>query len=152
MVSTPAIYCSRIYTPVRGVVSYFYRYEPGHFFEHIHKRGGGYEDCVADSIKSIEPESQLYGIYDGEKLVAFFSKYENKNGQSLNGFHVLSEYRNREFLTEFWQIVKSKFEKPIHTGIYVKNEPAIKCLLKAGFELHNSIIHDNKVFLILKFQ
>jgi hypothetical protein len=150
MECTLGISCKQLYNK-GDIIGYFYNECDEYFFTHIHKCSGTREQCIADTCASIEDSSELYGVYEDYKLVAFFSKYEDERGQSLNGFHVLKEYRNREFLEEFWQIVKSKFDQTIYTGIYVRNEPAIKTLLKAGFELHASIIHENKVFLIFKF-
>ena len=133
------------------IVNFFYEREPQSFFENIHKRKGTCQECIQDTCDSIEEGSEIYSVFKDEILAAFFVKFETDGKQALNGFHVLKEYRTREFLTEFWQIVKSKFDKSIYTGIYCKNEPALKCLLKAGFMINNLVLHDNKVFVILKY-
>lgn len=144
------IYCKRI-NDKYGVVKYFYEQEPGDWHRFIHKRGGSVEENIRDTCDSIENSSEIYAVYESEKLVGYFAKYDENGNLSLNGFHVLKEYRNREFLTRFWEMVKSKFEGTIYTGIWERNEPAIRTLLKAGFMVHRTVVHENKVFLILKY-
>ena len=134
------------------LIFYFYKEESVKWHLEVHKNGGTKEENLKDTCNSIEDGSEIYTIYDGETLCAFFVKYETEGKQVLNGFHVLKEYRSKHFLTEFWQIVKSKFEGSIYTGLYCKNEPAIKSLMKAGFVMNNLVLHSNKVFLILKIE
>lgn len=135
----------------QDLVYHFYKDESVKWHSGVHKNGGTKEENLKDTCNSIEDGSIIYTVYDVEKLVAFFVKYETDGKQVLNGFHVLKEYRNKEFLTEFWDIVKLHMQGTIYTGIYCKNEPAIKSLMKAGFVMNNLVLHGNKVFLILKF-
>lgn len=133
------------------LIKYFYERESEQWHSLIHKNAGTLEENIQDTCNSIDEGSQIYVVHDKEKLVAFFSRFILNGEEALNGFHILKEYRNREFLIEFWGLVKSKFERSIYTGIYCKNEPAIKTLVKAGFVMNKLVLHDNKIFLILKF-
>ncbi len=143
-------YCKRIEDKYEAI-KYFYDRESHEWHQYIHKRGGSVGENIRDTYDSIENNSEVYGVYEDEKLVAYFAKYEENGNLSLNGFHVLKEYRDRQFLTQFWNIVKSKFERSIYTGIWERNEPALRTLRKAGFRDHAVVMHENKLFIILKY-
>src|ERR1700760_3761315 len=123
----------------RGIVQYFYEKEPFvTWHQQIHKRRGTVEENVNDTLDSISDSSVMYVVNVGGKLGAYFVWHSTPDGELvLEGFHVLAEFRNSDFLTNFWEIVKSKFDGSFKTGIYCKNEPAIKSLLKAGFDPYN---------------
>jgi hypothetical protein len=135
----------------KGVIAYFYDSEDENFFRDIHKKGGTKDECIEDTLSSMEDDF-VYGVFLGDELAAFFSKYENESGQVLNAFHVFKEFRNSIFLRQFWDTVKSKFEKNIYCSLCVKNKPAIRSLAMAGFEFVKEMKHENNMFLILKFK
>jgi hypothetical protein len=145
------ITCSRL-RDKRAVITYFYDSEDDDFFKKIHKKGGTRKECIDDTCDSMEDDSFLYGVFCGDELAGFFSKYINREGQALNGFHVFKEFRNRSFLTEFWNTVKSKFEQDIVCAICIKNKPAIGGLHQAGFEYLKSMDFEGNSFIILKFK
>lgn len=133
------------------IVEEFYLREGEMWHKLIHKCGGTIEENIKDTLASISDASKMYVVNVDGKLAAYFVWHKTpKDELVLEGFHVMAEYRNREFLTEFWEIVKDKFNGPILTGIYCKNEPALRSLLKAGFRVINMIEEDNSVFIILK--
>lgn len=149
---TEMIFCFEV-TDFKSIVTHFY--EKGAnttFHKCIHKRGGTVEENIEDTLSSISPTSKMYLVNVDGKMAAYFVWHETEQGELvMEGFHVMPEYRSREFLTKFWNIVKEKFEKSFRTGICSKNEPAIKSLFKAGFEPINVVQHDNHIYVILKF-
>ena len=146
------IYCFEVVDFI-GVVRFMYEEMPEEWHKFTHKRAGAVEDNIQDTVNNISEGSVMYVVNTGGKLAAYFVWHKTLEGDLiLEGFHVLKEFRTRPFLTEFWQIVKDKFNGPFKTGIYCKNEQAIKSLLKAGFEVFNVILYEQKVFIILKFE
>src|SRR6266496_4751027 len=136
----------------RGIVSYFYEQQNDNFHKRIHKVGGGVEENIKDTLNSISDSSVMYVVNVNGKMAAYFVWHETDNKELvMEGFHVLKEFRNRPFLTEFWQIVKDKFGGSFITGICSRNEPAIKSLMKAGFQPINVTINEGHVFIILKW-
>lgn len=132
-----------------AIVKYFYDQENDHWFHRVHKRGGTREECIADTLNSISEGSIIYVVYTGEELAAFFVK--NTDCQSLEGFHVLHKFRNKLFLTAFWASVRARFGDDIfYTGIYCKNEPALKTLNKAGFVAERIVEYNNQIFILFK--
>lgn len=134
-----------------GAVKYFYNREDDYFFHHIHKAQGSKEECIKSTIESIDETSKMYLVYCGDDVAAFFVKYVGDDGRmALEGFHVLPKFRNREFLTEFWKVIREVFGGPFFCGLYCKNEPAIRCLAKAGFRVMNLVFIYDMAFIIFK--
>jgi len=111
-----------------------------------------FEENIKDTLDSISDSSVMYVVNVNGKLAAYFVWHKTEAGELvLEGFHVLKEFRSREFLTEFWQMVKDKFGGSFITGICSRNEPAIKSLMKAGLQAINVTINEGHVFIILKW-
>lgn len=148
---TNSIFCFEVANK-RAIVAKFYQEGANTtWHKHIHKRAGTVEENIDDTLSSISDTSKMYVVNVDGKLAAYFVWHKTEKEELvLEGFHVMPEYRNREFLTEFWNIVVGKFDGDFITGICVRNEPAIKSLLKAGFKAINVIEHENHVFVILK--
>jgi len=144
------IYCFEV-DDKRAIVQYFYEREDDNFHKLIHKFAGTVEENIKDTLNSISDTSVMYVINVEGELAAYFVYHKTLMDELvLEGFHVLKEFRNRSFLTEFWQVVRHKFNGPFKTGIYCRNEPALKTLIKAGFEFDRMLEFDKKLFLILK--
>lgn len=145
------MYCFEVYDK-NEIVRYFYEQEGDRFHKLIHKFGGTVEENIKDTLDSISESSVMYVVNVDGKLVAYFVWHKTESGELvMEGFHVLKEFRNRSFLTEFWQIVKDKFRHSFITGICSRNEPAIKSLMKAGLQPINITINEGHVFVILKW-
>lgn len=144
------IYCFEVASKY-SIVEWFYEVEDDNFHKNIHKFAGTVEENIKDTLDSISDSSVMYVVNVDGKLAAYFVYHKTLMDELvLEGFHILKEFRNRPFLTEFWQIVKHKFNGAFKTGIYCRNEPALKSLIKAGFEFDRMLEFDKKLFIILK--
>jgi hypothetical protein len=137
----------------RSIVTHFYKFgADDQFHRYIHKRAGTVYENIEDTLSSISSTSKMYLVNVEGRMAAYFVWHRTEKGELvMEGFHVMPEYRNREFLTKFWDIVKEKFEKSFRIGICSKNEVAIKSLFKAGFEPINVVESGNNIFVILKY-
>lgn len=69
-------------------------------------------------------------MYDvNDNIVGWFGK---ENANSLTGFYIMPEYRSQK---EVWEAILSNFDRPLKTGLYLKNYRAIKAMNKLGFKI-----------------
>ncbi len=120
------------------IVKWMYAHESENWHREVHKRGGTMQENVFSTLESMSAESRMFEVlFDGE-LAAFFVCYENEEGKRfLEGFHVAKRFRQADFLQIFWQLVRERMGGEFFTGIYCKNQEAIKHLVKQGFEWVN---------------
>lgn len=133
----------------RAVIEYFYEMESEKWHRNIHKNKGTKEENVTDTLDSISEKTELYLVKSGNKKAAFFGYYEEENGKALVGFHVGKEFRNKDFLIDFWEEIKSIFKTDFSVGIYEANKRAMNHLLFQGFKIVNTITVGDKKFNIL---
>lgn len=133
-----------------AIVLYFYERQDEQWHRNIHKRGGTLIQNVKDTLDSISDISKMYVIKVGKETAAFFVKWEKVGELYLEGFHIKKEFRNREFLELFWEVVKKEFGGSFTTGICIKNQPAIKHLLRQGFIITDQKFFDGNTYLVLK--
>lgn len=141
------IFCKQLINKEEAI-KYFYENEDELFFSVLHKCQGTKEEAIKDTLESFSEETILFGVYEDDVLGGFFGK----NGNELNGFHVLKEYRNKDFLNGFWWIVKKLFKDSIETALWEGNSVAVKHLVKNGFEVKGTINYNNKNYKILSWQ
>jgi len=131
------------------LIEYFYSLEDETFFKEIHKCRSNRKEGIESTLASIEKDAEVYEIYYEGKLAAFFGKV-NWEVPMLNGFHVAKEFRNKVFLSKFWDGLKKVFSSDIYTGLWDGNLPAINHLLKNGFVLVNTVAHKGLNYKIFK--
>ena len=135
----------------RKVVTEFYMAENNFWHKLVHKRGGTVEENIDNTLKSIYEEAEMIVVNAGKEKAAFFCKYvANSAPLELVGFHVKKEYRNKEFLTEFWSIVRMEFRGAFYTAICSINEAAIEHLKRIGGTIEKDVESNGKQFLIFK--
>jgi hypothetical protein len=134
----------------RAVVEFFYEKENADFHLNTHKNGGTVQENVNSTVGTISENSEMYEVDCNGELAAFFVKYEDVNGFALEGFHVGKEFRTSDFLHEFWKVVKVKMQHSFYTGIYERNDVALKHLVKQGFELVGTTLDKEQKVFILK--
>lgn len=150
MVNGNQITCSEHRNGRREIVRECYLEQPTEWHKFTHKRGGTVEENIQDTLDSMDEASKMYIVTVGKELAAFFVRYEGKSGMALEGFHVKKEYRSKEFLSEFWKIVRGCFGGVFYVGIWEGNKPAIEHLPKAGFIQHTQVIDKGRNILIFK--
>jgi len=135
---------------LRSTIEYFYYLEDETFHKEVHKKGGSIEENIKDTINSIAEKEQVFEIYVGDELAAFFTKFVHKNGVIMNSFHILKKYRGRYFIKRFWDIVRDELGELYYTSICVKNLPAIAHLIKNGFVKINEVLSEGNKFVVLE--
>lgn len=137
----------------KGIIEYFYSAELPEWHSCTHKRGGNIEENVQATLDSMSDSSIMYVVNFDGKLGAFFMRYEDPNGLLvLEGFHVGKQFREADFLNEFWQLVKEKFGGSFITGIFAQNDSAFKHLIKQGFDVIKTIQSEGKEVYILQLK
>lgn len=135
----------------RELIKKFYERESGEWHEEVHENGGSLEENIEDTLKSIEPESVMYEVLVEHESAAWFSKYVDEFGNiALVGFHVMPEFRTKDFLIGFWKKVKEVMGNVFWVGVFDRNETAVKHLAKQGFELYKVDNHRDQKILIFK--
>lgn len=151
MVNTNTIHCYKVFNK-ESVVRYFYATENESWHKFIHKRAGTEEENIQDTLNSISESSEMFVVTVKEDMAAFFVKYKDESGLAVEGFHVHINYRTPDFLNEFWKIVKDEFAGSFYIGIFDKNKPAIKHLVKQGATLINEVVDNDKKYFIFNFK
>lgn len=106
--------------------------------------GSGLENCVDRTTNDLkEFKVVFYKLTENEKLVGYFGI---ENGTHLTGFFIKPEFRNKEIIKEFWNIVDSKFNSTYMVGIFKKNIPA-KRFLEKRTTVH--LEHDQSIYFIV---
>ena len=90
--------------------------------------GTSLDNCINRTYNDLqECNVSFYVLKDNDKIIGYFG-IENNN--FLTGFFLKLEYRTKDNILEFWNIVDSKFEGNYMIGVYKKNEPAVEFLKK----------------------
>lgn len=90
--------------------------------------GSGLENCTNKTVDDLkEFKVNVYKLTQDNKLIGYFGI---ENNTHLTGFFIKPEFRNKEIIQEFWNIVDSKFNNTYMIGIFKKNVPAMKFLEK----------------------
>lgn len=126
-----------------------YKQEPEEFFTKYHKRGGSLHECVVDTLDSTSRTSKPFlVINEDQETVGYFVKAVTGGHYVLEGFHIAKKFRTPEWFEEFWKLVRLGFDAPFYTGIYKENKPAIRHLLKNGFEKVGEMGSKGKQFVL----
>lgn len=133
------------------VVKYFYLQQDLDWHKNTHKRGGTIEENIKETLATIIPDKFYSVYYDGE-LAAFFSKFENEDGQALDAFHIGIKFRSKDFIIAYWEVVKKQFKGNFATGVLEKNVAAWQHLLKQNLVIQNKIEMNGEKILILAYK
>jgi len=124
-----------------GDMDIFKYYDPTVFIESL-------DDIVEDilrkekSYEEVEGEMHYYGFYEKGKLIGYFF-YKDK---LLISFGLNIQYRNRQYLRQFFSSIAKKIGKNFICHLWSKNLRAIGFLVKMGMEIIDEFIYlDNLV-------
>ena len=136
----------RIYKNTISIIKYVYLQENKYFFVNTHICGTNYDDAVKYTSNSISQKSEFYVFTENKNIFGFFVKDIQEGIKVLGAFHVVNNFRQKKYLSFFWEKIKSVFKTDFYVGIFKKNIAAINHIKKQKVELINNI--DN--FLIFK--
>jgi hypothetical protein len=118
--------------------------------------GKGINACVDTTLADLQLSNATFCIVHEESdLVGYFAKEVLPESTFLCAFFVRPKYRTKEFLQQFWQLVKSHFNSSFYVGLFDRNIPAIKFISKNNgepvqcTEVHG---HPGIIFLIQEHQ
>lgn len=98
---------------------------------------------TVDDLQETQPDFLFYEIVDydqnaqgkvvNERRVGFFGTESFKEDKFLTSFFIKPEYRKKEVVEKFWDLVGAAIGKRKYlTGVYAKNTRAINFLNKKG--------------------
>ena len=100
--------------------------------------GTGLDACVyKTSWDLISHNVKLYGLYQNDKLVAYFGEEHKNNMFYMIGFAIHPEYRNGDTKADFWRDVEAHFGTNFLIGIFGRNDRARAFLEKQGCVRHD---------------
>lgn len=132
----------------RKTIEHFYNDENEFWHKLVHKRGGTIDENIKSTLDTISPKSKMYEVLENGELAAFFVTHHGEI-QGLEGFHIAKKYREKDFITRFWDEIKSHFKGDIAMGLMAKNQSAIKHVIRQGFEIVNSDVNKGELYLLL---
>jgi hypothetical protein len=111
--------------------------------------GSTLENCTNRTYNDMKDlDLKFNTIYKEDKLLGYFGKEKFNNMNFLTGFFIKPEYRNKDNIKEFWNIVNNTFEnKLFYAGLYNKNVPAINFLTRNGGKELNKVGDFGVVFM-----
>lgn len=94
------------------------------------------EDIVRDIVLKVRTyENAVYkGIFEKGKLIGYYVYEDN----SLVSFGLNPQYRVRNYLREFFGIIKKELTRPFFCVLHSRNVRAVKYLIKQGCEINDS--------------
>jgi ribosomal protein S18 acetylase RimI-like enzyme len=94
--------------------------------------GNGLDACVSNTYAVMKDSNvEFFTVTEESKIIGYFGREcAIGNVVYLTGFFVKPEYRNKECLKEYWNLLLSKMGQKFYCGVYQKNKPAIDFLLK----------------------
>jgi len=120
-------------------------------YYHVYS-GKGEDICVEKTIHDIskfDKSFKFYKVILKNKLIGFFGIEYNNN---LSTLFLLPEYRKRDYVKNYWNLIKNHLQKPFYSALYSKNKPCIDFFIKNGAKIITKGIHDNNEFLVFKFE
>lgn len=94
------------------------------------------DDIVRDIVLKVRTyENAVYkGIFEKGKLIGYYVYEDN----SLVSFGLNPQYRVRNYLREFFGIIKKELTRPFFCVLHSRNVRAVKYLIKQGCEINHS--------------
>lgn len=104
--------------------------------------GNGLNACVVKTMSDVakfDPSFKFYMVFAGDDLAGYFGT--EFDGKYVNLIFVKPEYRNKRFMTVFWEQLNEHVKDTFYTSVYKKNTPAISFYSKHG-SIIEEIIYD----------
>jgi len=94
------------------------------------------DDIIRDVVLKVRTyENAIYkGIFEKGKLIGYYVYEDN----SLVSFGLNPQYRIRNYLREFFGIIKKELSKPFFCVLHSRNLRGVKWLRKMGMEINDS--------------
>jgi hypothetical protein len=103
------------------------------------------EECVERTVsdmKYADPSLQLFAAYENSELAGYWGV---EHGYYINLIFVKPQYRNKEFMREFWKEITKDMPNLFCTAIYSKNKPAAAFYSKLGKKTEDFTHEGNQV-------
>lgn len=93
--------------------------------------------CADDILANISADSSFYVVVnDDYDFVGYFAQAAPIDGAHvLEAFLIRKQFRNKETIGKFWEIVRESFGDTIYIALDVWNDKAIAHLEKNNFEI-----------------
>jgi hypothetical protein len=113
--------------------------------------GTGLENCVLDTEKVLrEDNGSFLVVQKDNELVGYFGESINSGFPFLSTIFVRPKYRKKEYMIEFWDLIKKYFNNEhFITGVYKKNVPANKFYEKHCLNKQDLISNNKEVSVYL---
>lgn len=95
--------------------------------QHIENIQDAIENVLWKIKEGYEAASKVGVEINGERVGYFVHE-----GNMLISFGLNKEYRNKEYLKDFWELIKEEIKEDIHCLLYSYNTRAIEWLKKCG--------------------
>ncbi len=122
-------------------------------FWHL-QSGKGLNKCVDATYDDMHTAGvEFFVVRDGAQMIGYFGREKTLGSEFLTGFFIIPEFRKKDFVAKFWDLVLSKFGDPFFCGLFQKNIPAISFILKNnGIPVSTTVAHGEpaRIFKITK--
>lgn len=114
--------------------------------------GMGHDYCInktLNDIKGFDKSFKFYTIKDSACNVGFFGiEFEN----FLTTLYMSPDYRKKEYIGQFWNMILNNINKPFKSAIYAKNKPCADFFVKNGGILIDIGRNLNNTFIVFEFK
>lgn len=126
---------------ITQLIHQMYESDPEHVVT-FHETGNeGLQFCINRTIADyILNGVKVYALEDNNNLIAYFGEQNINNDRWLTGFMILPEMR-KTMKSQVWNDIVNHFNGTLKVGLYIKNNPARKYLMKSGCKLIETKIH-----------
>jgi hypothetical protein len=118
------------------------------------KSGTSLKECVEDTCSVLKDftnfDFEFYKVMDGEMVVGFIGV--EPEIKFLTTFCLKKEYRSKEYKDGLWKLIVGFFNgENFNSGLYKKNERAIKYLVDNGCEIKSEGQYNDHPIVVLNY-
>lgn len=118
------------------MIRHCYESDINHMLQYHITSDLGIEHCIHRTVSDLVlNDVQIFKVILDNKFIGYFG---DKQGLELSGFFIMPEFR-KTHKKQFWNKVVNHFNGNFKCGVFDKNEPAKKFLIKNGCNLINTI-------------
>lgn len=113
--------------------------------------GKGLDSCANRTINDIKDfiGFKFFIVKDEQELVGFFGI---EKSIFLSTFFVSPKYRKKEYMKEYWELVKINLKPTFYSSIYSKNIPAKDFFIKNNGKLLKESNYMGNSILVFEFK
>ncbi len=122
-----------------GLINKCYKSDPVHMVK-VHASGElGIEYCIMKEVLDLSSGNvNIFALEDNNEFIGYFGDEWCSPDRWLTGFFIMPEKR-KTYKKEVWNTILNHFNCPFKSGLYTRNVPAKKFLLKNGCKLVKEI-------------